>query len=149
MVQQAYEKIREALEAPDSRVAIDRDVRKKLRPLLDPLDLAHVGEQFLAVKTAWFDRFDPREAQLPSRSATVGNLRQWINEPNRMGLPDSLENLVILTYTRQANRLLTLQGIPLRESLTSLRDDIVLDAKSCRHKRPGNRVVNGQVIFSV
>ncbi len=135
LVQQAYEKVREALEAPDSRVAIDRDVRKKLRPLLDPLELAHVGEQFLAVKTAWFDRFDPREAQLPNQSATVGNLRQWINEPNRMGLPDSLENLIILTYTRQANRLLTLQGIPVRESLTSLRDDVVLE----RQKLPAQK----------
>jgi hypothetical protein len=28
LVQQAYEKVREALEAPESRVAIDRDVRK-------------------------------------------------------------------------------------------------------------------------
>jgi hypothetical protein len=35
-----------------------------------------------------------------------------------------LENLVILTYARQASRMLTLQGIPLPESLTSLRDDV-------------------------
>lgn len=127
LVQQAFDKIREALEAPDSRVAIDRELRKKLRPLLDPLELAHVGEQFLAVKTVWFDRFDPREAQLPTRAATVGQVRQWMNEPNPIGLPDSLENLVILTYARQANRMLTLQGIQAPESLTSLRDDIVLE----------------------
>jgi hypothetical protein len=87
------------------------------------------------VKTVWFDRFDPREAQLPNQSAAVGHLRQWINEPNRMGLPDSLENLIILTYARQANRLLTLQGIPVTESLTSLRDDIVLE----RQKLPGQK----------
>jgi hypothetical protein len=127
LVQQAFDKVREALEAPDSRVAIDRDVRKKLRPLLDPLELAHVGEQFLAVKTIWFDRFDPREAQLPTKSATVGQLRQWMNEPNPMGLPDSLENLVILTYARQANRMLMLQGIQAPESLTGLRNEIILE----------------------
>ena len=110
-MQQAYDKIREALDAPDSRVAIDRDVRRKLRPLLDPLELAHVGEQFLAVKTVWFDRFDPREAQLPMQTANVGQLRRWMNEPKPMGLPESLENLVILTYARQASRMLTLQGM--------------------------------------
>jgi hypothetical protein len=55
LVEEAYAKIREALEAPDSRVQIERDLRKKLRPLLDPMELAHVGEQFLAVKTVWFD----------------------------------------------------------------------------------------------
>jgi hypothetical protein len=52
-----------------------------------------------------------------------------------MGLPDSLENLIILTYARQANRLLTLQGIPVPESLTSLRDDILLE----RQKLPGQK----------
>jgi hypothetical protein len=140
LIQQAYEKVREALEAPDNRVAIDRDVRKKLRPLLDPLELAHVGEQFLAVKTVWFDRFDPREAQLPSRSATVGHLREWMNEPNPMGLPDSLENLVILTYARQANRMLMLQGIPVPESLTNLRDDIVLERQQLPEQKAWDQV---------
>ena len=130
LVQQAFASICEALEAPDSRVAIDRDVRKKLRPLLDPLELAHVGEQFLAVKTVWFDRFDPREAQLPNRTATVGHLRHWMNEPTPMGLPDVLENLVILTYSRQASRMLTLQSIPVPESLTNLRDDVVLERQA-------------------
>jgi hypothetical protein len=130
LVQQAFSSICEALEAPDSRVAIDRDVRKKLRPLLDPLELAHVGEQFLAVKTVWFDRFDPREAQLPNRTATVGHLRHWMNEPTPMGLPDVLENLVILTYSRQASRMLTLQSIPVPESLTNLRDDVVLERQA-------------------
>jgi hypothetical protein len=130
LVQQAYDKIREALDAPDSRVAIDRDVRKKLRPLLDPLELAHVGEQFLAVKTVWFDRFDPREAQLPTRAATVGQLRKWFNDPKPMGLPEFLENLVILTYARQASRMLTLQGMQMPESLTNLRDDIVLERQT-------------------
>jgi hypothetical protein len=122
--------MREALEAPDLRVSVDRDLRKKLRPLLEPLDLAQVGEQFLAVKTSWFDRFDPREAQLPRRCATVGELRNWINEPSRRGLPETLENLVILTYACQANRLLTLQGMPLPGSLSSLRDDILLERQT-------------------
>ena len=130
LVQQAFDKICEALEAPDSRVAIDRDVRKKLRPLLDPLELAYVGEQFLAVKATWSDRFDPREAQLPNKTATVGHLRQWMNEPTPMGLPDVLENLVILTYAHQGSRMLTLQGIPVPESLTSLRNDVVLERQA-------------------
>ena len=140
LVQQAFDKVREALEAPDSRVAIDRDVRKKLRPLLDPLELAHVGEQFLAVKTVWFDRFDPREAQLPTKAATVGQLRQWMNEPNPMGLPDTLENLVILTYARQANRMLTLQGIQAPESLSGLRNDVVLERQMLPEQKAWDQV---------
>ena len=140
LVEEAYAKIREALEAPDSRVQIERDLRKKLRPLLDPMELAHVGEQFLAVKTVWFDRFDPRESQLPNRAATVGQLRQWMNEPNRMGLPETLENLVILTYARQASRMLTLQGIPVPESLTNLRDDVVLERQKLPEQKAWEQV---------
>ncbi len=130
VVQLGFAKICEALESPDSRVAIDRDTKQKLQPLLDPLELAQVGEQFLAVKTSWFDRFDPREAQLSNRAATVGDLRKWINEPTAMGLPDMLENLIILTYAHQASRMLTLQGIPVPESLTTLRNDIVLERQA-------------------
>ena len=140
LVEEAYAKIREALEAPDSRVQIERDLRKKLRPLLDPLELAHVGEQFLAVKTVWFDRFDPRESQLPNRTATVGQLRQWMNEPNRMGLPETLENLVILTYAHQASRMLTLQGIPVPESLTNLRADVVLERQKLPEQKAWEQV---------
>ena len=140
LVEDGYAKIREALEAPDSRVAIERDLRKKLRPLLDPMELAQVGEQFLAVKTIWCDRFDPREAQLPTRAATVGQLRQWINEPSRLGLPETLENLVILTYARQASRMLTLQGIPVPESLTNLRDDIVLERQRLPEQKAWEQV---------
>jgi hypothetical protein len=140
LVEDAYAKIREALEAPDSRVAIERDLRKKLKPLLDPMELAQVGEQFLAVKTVWFDRFDPRESQLPTRAATVGQLRQWINESSRLGLPETLENLVILTYARQASRMLTLQGIPVPESLTNLRDDIVLERQKLPEQKTWEQV---------
>jgi hypothetical protein len=142
LVEDAYAKIREALEAPDSRVAIERDMRKKLKPLLDPMELAQVGEQFLAVKTVWFDRFDPREAQLPTRAATVGQLRQWINEPSRLGLPETLENLVILTYARQASRMLTLQGIPVPESLTNLRADIVLERQKLPEQKAWEQVAD-------
>jgi hypothetical protein len=127
LVQQAYERIQEALQSPDSRVAIERGEKAKLLPLLDPMELAHVGEQFLAVKNVWFDRFDPKETQLPNRTATVGHLRRWMDEPSPMGLPAVLENLVILTYARHASRMLTLQGIPAPESLTSLRDDVLLE----------------------
>ena len=41
-----------------------------------------------------------------------------------------LENLVILTYARQASRMLTLQGIPVPESLPNLRDDVILERQS-------------------
>jgi hypothetical protein len=134
-VQQAYDKIVEALTSPDERVVVDRDFVRKYRVLLEPLELARVGEQFMQVEKIWFHRFDPREEQLPTKSATVGQLRQFINEPSPMGLPAPLENLIILTYARQANRMLTLQGMQVAESLTGLRDDIVLERQMLPDQR--------------
>src|SRR5437667_286867 len=66
--------------------------------------------------------------------------RQWMNDPNRMGLPDSLENLVILTYACQANRMLMLQGIAAPMSLTNLRDDIVLERQKLPEQKAWEHV---------
>lgn len=130
LVQSAWENVSQALQEPDGRLAIDRETKKKLRPLLEPLELAQVGEQFLQVKTVWFDRFDPKEAQLPGRAATVGQVREWIDKPVPLGLPRSLENLLILTYARQASRMLTLHGAVVQEKLLDLRDDFLLERQT-------------------
>lgn len=130
LVQLAWDSVSQALQEPDGRLAIEKETRRKLRPLLEPLELAQVGEQFLQVKTVWFDRFDPKEAQLPSRTATVGQVREWINKPAPLGLPTPLENLLILTYSRQASRMLTLHGSVMPEKLLDLRDDILLERQT-------------------
>jgi len=44
-----------------------------------------------------------------------------------MGLPEVLENLIILTYAHQGSRVLTLQGIPVNELISSLRNETVLE----------------------
>lgn len=122
----AFEKIRNALAAPDLRILIDKDTRKDLRPVLEPLGLAHVGDQWLLVEREWMDHFDRCEAQHQG-AVTIRDLRRWIDQPRPKGLPTPLQNLIIQTYVLQSNRLLVLQGLTLEPGLGQLRDETVVE----------------------
>jgi hypothetical protein len=126
LVKRALEEIRNALAAPELRVLINKDTRKLLRPLLEPLELAHVGDQWLLVERTWMDHFDRCEAQHQG-PVTVRDLRRWIDHPRPKGLPVSLQNLIINTYVLQSNRLLILQGIALDPGSTPLRDETLVE----------------------
>ena len=64
-----------------------------------------------------------REAQ-HGGAITVGRLRQWINEPQPMGLSDELMDLIVLTYARQTDRLFVLHGAPIPVEPGKLRPEI-------------------------
>src|ERR1019366_6999235 len=97
LVKRALEEIRNALGAAELRVLINKDTRKLLRPLLEPLELAHVGDQWLLVERTWMDHFERCESQHPG-AVSVRNLRQWIDQPRAKGLAVALQNLIINTY---------------------------------------------------
>jgi hypothetical protein len=122
----AFDKIREALASQELRILIDRDTRKELRPVLEPLELAHVGDQWLLVEREWMDHFDRCEAQHQG-AVTVRDLRRWIDQPKAEGLPTQLQNLIIQTYVLQSNRLLVLQGMTLEPPLSQIRDETVVE----------------------
>ncbi|MEK7750963.1 MAG: phage resistance protein [Acidobacteriota bacterium] len=147
LVRRAFDALREAIGTPDQRLTIDRETRRQFRPLLEPLMLAHVGEQFLVVERHWLDHFDRREAERGGGAITVGQLRKWIDEPKPMGLPANLQNLIILTYALQTDRLLTLHGAPFEGTVTNLRDDIVLEQQEVPAQEMWDTVVHraGQI----
>ena len=50
-----------ALRDPEGRKATEKDVRKQIRPLLEPLRLAQVTEQNTVPMREWHDHFDRKE----------------------------------------------------------------------------------------
>ena len=126
LVKRALEEIRNALGAAELRVLINKDTRKLLRPLLEPLELAHVGDQWLLVERTWLDHFERCESQHQG-AVSVRNLRQWIDQPRAKGLPVALQNLIINTYVLQSNRLLVLQGMALEPGAGTLRDETLVE----------------------
>jgi hypothetical protein len=73
-----------ALRDPEERKATDKEARKRIRPILEPLRLAHVTEQFTVPMRDWLDHFDRKEHE-HGGPVTVGKLRAWMDEPKRMG----------------------------------------------------------------
>ena len=53
---------------------------------------------------------------------TVGRLREWIDQPRFMGLQPKLQNLVILAFAAQADRVLMRNGVPIQASLDRIED---------------------------
>jgi hypothetical protein len=145
LVKSAFEKMSEALASPELRTLIDRETRKKLRPLLEPLALAHVGDQWLLVERDWMDHFDRCEAQ-HSGPITVRDLRRWIDwkapgQPKPKGLPVSLQNLIIHTYCLQSNRLLVQQGLTLPANYSPLRDEASVEKQELPDQQTWTKAV--------
>jgi hypothetical protein len=101
----------EATQARDGRAPVERDDRRLMADIANPLKLGempHDGTHFL-IGHEWKERFTARRAQ-DSGDLTVEKLRRWINEPAKTGLTKEAENLVILVYAAQTGMSFELHG---------------------------------------
>ncbi len=122
-VRRVWGELERAAQSPEGRVAVESSVRKELRQVVEPLKLATTGETHMVLGNHWKNHFQQREAQ-HGGAITVGRLRQWINEPQPMGLAEELMDLIILTYARQTDRLFVLHGAPIASEPGKLRPEI-------------------------
>ena len=123
----------QATQQSQGRLEIPKESRKELTQILNPLKVATMYETHLVVDEHWKDHFLRREAALSIAAATtsggtttVGRLRTWIDEPQAMGLPKELENLIILAFATQTNRTFRRYGGPFAATLDSLPDELEL-----------------------
>ena len=86
-----------------------------------PLRLGEMGETHFVLGRHWFSRFERL-----ARPLTVAKLREAMDEPRCMGLPDAAANLVILVYADQANLACRRHGGPWTATLDDLPDDVEL-----------------------
>ncbi|WP_431858864.1 phage resistance protein [Azospirillum sp.] len=119
-----------ALAESDGRVFVaDKPVRELVRSIANPLKLGEMGETHFVLGHHWRTHFTQRHAQ-HGGAMTVKALRGWIDEPQPMGLPKDVQNLVILTYAEQTNRSFFKGSAVLRPTLDSLDDDLELREQS-------------------
>ncbi|MEJ7787970.1 MAG: hypothetical protein WKF96_24475, partial [Solirubrobacteraceae bacterium] len=91
-----------------------------------------LGQQFeepFLLGTTWKDHFDKciaAAAQAGQGVVSVGDLRRWIDEPEPIGLPRDLQNLLILSYAAQSARVFRQHGGPAQPALDKLEDDLEL-----------------------
>lgn len=118
--------IQRALAEPEGRVFVaDKSVRQLVRSIANPLKLGEMGETHFVLGHHWRTHFAQRHA-LQGGPMTVRALRGWMDEPQRMGVPRDVQNLVILTYADQTNRSFFKGTALIRPSLDNLDDDLEL-----------------------
>lgn len=121
-----------ALEDKDHRVHVaDRAVRQLTRSVVNPLRLGNMGETHLALENHWRSHFLQRHAaDGDSGAMTVARLRRWIDEPNSMGLPTEVQNLIIHTFAALTNRSFFLNNGPYPPSLENTPNELELREQS-------------------
>lgn len=118
--------LQEAVGAEQGRVHVpDKAVRALIRSIANPLKLGEMGETHFVLGRHWREHFDRLHAQ-EGGTLTVAKLRGWIDQPQPMGLPKDLTNLVILTFADQTNRGFFLHGGRITPTLDNLPDELEL-----------------------
>ena len=125
-VRRVLEVVKEAVAHAEQRVEVRRQAREEVRNVVIPLALGDMGETHFKLGRRWLDELDRKRAQRSADSLTVGDLRLWIEEPERRGLPSDLQNLVIVTYALLKGYRFTLHGTPQAETIEKLDDRCAL-----------------------
>ncbi|MHC4880519.1 MAG: phage resistance protein [Planctomycetota bacterium] len=117
----------EAAQASDGRVLVDKPLRPLMRQIANPLMLGEMGHDatHFVLGHHWRNHFQ-RKAAEAGGSLSVGQLRDWIDQPRAMGLPSEAQNLVIIAFAEQTNHTFLKHGAPWDGTLSNLPDDCEL-----------------------
>jgi hypothetical protein len=125
-LEKVYEVVSQAARREDGRVEVERTLRPLLRQIANPLLLGEMGVDatHFVLGQHWKNHFTRKSAQTGS-AMTVGQLRNWLDDPKPMGLPKEVANLVILVFAEQANRSFHLHGGPAFDATLSNLSDLL------------------------
>jgi hypothetical protein len=122
------EVVRGAARDPNGVAKVDPADRRHMLRVAVPLKMGEMGENRFQVGHFWKQHFNKRIAQYgqAAKPLTVKRLREWIDDPTPMGLPQALQDLVVLTFAEQTNRFSTLHGTPVEGEIGGLNEESVL-----------------------
>ncbi len=123
LLRRVFEWIQKAARDPMHRVVVDRERRREVMAVVEPLELATMGEDALVLKDYWRSHFDRQAALQAGEAMTVGKLRSWTDKPEVRGLPTEVQNLLILTYAELTNRRFYQHGGGVQVGIDSRLDD--------------------------
>ena len=129
VVSKVLETVTSAVQSSEPSILVEASLRRPMALLANPLKLGEMGEQRFQLGQHWRMHFNQHAAQNPG-PLTVGQLRKWINLPEPMGLPEILEDLIILSYAEQTNRVFKHYSGPANEDLGALEDSMNLEEVS-------------------
>ena len=120
VLKKVWPELARALEAPDGRVPVpDKATRALVRAVAGPLRLGEMGETHFVLGQHWRAHFEQAQAR-EGGPITVAKLRRWLDQPQAMGLPTEVANLIVLVFAGQTNRSFLLNQGPFQPSLDNL-----------------------------
>jgi hypothetical protein len=142
--------LQDAVGAEQGRVHVpDKAVRALVRSIANPLKLGEMGETHFVLGRYWREHFDRLHAQ-DGGVIIVAKLRGWIDQPQPMGLPKEVENLVVLIFADQTNRSFFLHGGRVTPSLDNLSDEFELREQALPSKQDWQEAVRrAQLLFGL
>ena len=120
------EVIREAAGSPEPSVMVDPAMRRQMQQFGNLLKLGEMGETRFQLGQSWKTHFNKQAAQ-SNGALTVGKLRKWTDEPEPMGLPEPIQDLLILAFAEQTNRVFKYHLGPAVAEIGSLDDEMTLE----------------------
>ncbi len=127
-VSKVLEVVEQALATTEPSVVVtDPPVRKLTRLIANPLRIGDMHETRFQLGHHWRAHFAHRQALQAGQSITVAKLREWIDEPLRMGLPRLAQDLVIRVWAEQTNHSFVIgTAAVLPPALGELQDEMIL-----------------------
>lgn len=129
-VKKAWSVIEQAVDSPDGRIGIERNIRDEVRRVVVPLKLGVCGEAHFVLGDHWRTHFERKIAEHQMPNPTVAALRRWCDEPKPMGLSSDLMDLVIMTWAAQSTRSFVLHGGPMKPDIGALHREAELREQS-------------------
>ncbi|WP_416670068.1 phage resistance protein [Egbenema bharatensis] len=126
-LEKVYQVVSAAAQAQDGRTLVDRPLRLLIRQIANPLKLGEMGldATHFVIGQHWKNHFN-RKAAEAGGTIRVDQMRQWIDQPQAMGLPKEVQNLVILTYADQTGKTFSRLGLPVEPTLRDVPNDCEL-----------------------
>lgn len=124
-LRRAFDEVSRAIQASDGRIGVETGLRPMLRQIVNPLKLGEMHETHFVLGNHWKSHFDKKIAAIGG-PLTVGHLRTLIDDPQPMGLPTQVGNLLILIFAQQTNRVFMQHGAIVQPTLENISDDLTL-----------------------
>jgi hypothetical protein len=151
-LRKVHAQVRRAIEALDHRIMVEAGERPVMRKVANPLRLGEQHEQYFVLGHHWETHLNRKisEARVGAQ-VTVGQLRAWLDEPQQMGLPQQIADLVVLVFAEQTNRAIATGGERID---VSVQRDLPADARVIEQPLPSeddwvSARLRGQSIFGI
>jgi len=126
LLRRVHDEVQRATQTVDGRIPVDKSLRPSLRQVANPLELGTMHETHFLLGQRWKDHFLRKMAEETVSQPTVGHLRRFMDQPQPMGLPKEVQNLVILTFAAQTSRSFFRHGGLVEPALDGLQDEMEL-----------------------